>query len=138
MVLYHVLEQGRLVVVADPRPDVDRLCDDDLDVADVVSVPERLPDHVTPPECEDVHNGLLREVVVDSVDVLLPELLVQVVVEGDRAFVAPSERLLDDDPHPAAAVRYEVAVPELGRDRLDEDSRVVSLVELRVQRLVCV
>src|SRR5207249_11045142 len=65
-------------------------------------LPQRLEDRVRESEHEQVLDRLLPEVVVDAVDLLLAEDGAELAVEGPRALVIASERLLDDDARPAA------------------------------------
>ena len=70
----------------------------DLDVGDVVPVPDRLEQAVGEAEGQDVLRRLLAEEVVDPEDLLLLEHLVQLGVERDGRGVVGAERLLHDDP----------------------------------------
>ncbi len=94
---------GLLVERAAPL-DPDRLGHRDLHVVDVAAVPDRLEDAVAEPEDQQVPDGLLAQVVVDAVDLPLPEDLADLAVEADRRVEVAAERLLDDDPPPAALV----------------------------------
>ena len=62
-----------LVVVAGARADADVLGRGDLDVVDVVAVPDRLEHVVREPERHHVLDGLLAQVVVDAEDLALAE-----------------------------------------------------------------
>ena len=73
MVLEHVANDARVLVVPGPVSDADRLRHRDLDVVDVAVVPERLEDAVGETQDEDVLDRLLPEVVVDPVDLPLAE-----------------------------------------------------------------
>ena len=118
MVLEDVPAGPGLLVERAPVLDPDRLGHRDLDMVDVAPVPERLEDPVAEPEDEQVADGLLAEVVVDPVDLRLAEDLADLAVEPDRRVEVPPERLLDDDPAPAAAVDLVVEPdpPELADD----------------------
>ncbi len=65
--------------------DADGFGGGDLDVVDVVAVPDVLEDAVGEAEDEDVLDGLLAEVVVDAEDLVFVEDLVDLVVEGAGA-----------------------------------------------------
>ena len=88
---------GRLVEVA-ALGQAERLGHVDLDVGDVVPVPDRLEQAVGEAEGEDVLGRLLAQEVVDPEDLLLVEDLVQLGVERDGRGVVGAERLLHDDP----------------------------------------
>ncbi len=74
VVLDHVAHHARLLVVAAAPLDADRLGVRDLDVVDVLPVPDRLEDAVGEAEDEQVLHRLLAEVVVDAVDLRLFEV----------------------------------------------------------------
>ena len=118
MVLEDVAARAGLLVEGAPVLDPDRLGHRDLHVVHVAPVPERLEDAVPEPEDHQVPDGLLAQVVVDPVDLRLAEDLADLAVEADRRVEVAPERLLDDDPAPAAAVDLvvEAAPPELADD----------------------
>ncbi len=101
----------------------------DLDVADVVAVPDRLEETVGEPEREDVLRRLLAQEVVDPEDLLLVEDLVQLAVELLRRRQVGPERLLHDD----AAALDEIGVAEQvhhGQRRLRRHAQVVQPPQL--------
>ena len=114
---------GRLVEVgAGLEPE--GLRDVDLDVVDVVAVPDRLEQPVGEAEREDVLRRLLAEEVVDPEDLVLVEHLVQAGVQAAGASEVGAERLLHDDP----AALDQPRLGELGHDgerRLGRDAQVV-------------
>ena len=73
VVLHHVAQRAGLLVVARAGADPFLLGHGDLDVVDVLLVPERLEDRVAEPHDHDVLDGLLAEVVVDPEDLSLVE-----------------------------------------------------------------
>ena len=93
----HVAEGAGLLVEAGATRDGERLGNVDLDVVDVVSVPDRLEEAVREAQGEDVLDGLLAQEVVDPKDVGLAEHPVHGRVELSCGGEIPSERLLDDD-----------------------------------------
>ena len=93
----HVAEGAGLLVEAGAARDGERLGDVDLDVVDVISVPDRLEEAVGEAQGEDVLDRLLAEEVVDAEDVRLAEDGVHGRVELLRAREIDAERLLDDD-----------------------------------------
>ena len=110
------------------------LGDVDLDVVDVVAVPDRLEQPVGEPEGEDVLRRFLAQEVVDPEDLLLVEDLVQLLVQLLRRGQVGAERLLHDDPGP----RDEVGVVEHvhdGQGGLGRDAEVVQPARLLVAEL---
>ncbi len=97
VVLHHVAEGARLVVVAAPTFDAQRFGHCDLHVVDVFLVPERFENLVGKPQGKDVLDGLLAEVVVDAEDMLFVEDIGQHVVQFLRGGQAAAEGLFHDD-----------------------------------------
>ena len=95
VVLHEVAQRARLVVVAGARADADVLGRGDLDVVDVVAVPDRLEHVVREPERHHVLDGLLAQVVVDAEDLLLAEDARDDLLELARRLEVGAERLLD-------------------------------------------
>ena len=136
MVLEDVADRARLLVERRPALDPDRLGDRDLHVVDELAVPDRLEDPVREPQRQHVLDGLLAEVVVDPEDLPLGEVLrderVQLAGGGE---VVP-ERLLDDQPVPAAARRHPGDHPDERLERPRRHGEVVEAVALRPTLLV--
>ncbi len=127
VVLHEVAQRARPVVVAGAGADADVLGARDLDVVDVVPVPDGLEHHVREPERHDVLDRLLAQVVVDAEDLALAEHAVDDLLELAGGVQVGAERLLDD----AAHIRLLVAVQARGLDLLDDHRE-----ELRRRRQV--
>ncbi len=84
--------------------DPDRLGGGDLDVIDVVAIPDRLEDAIGEAQDQHVLDGLFAEVVVDAVDLVLAQVPVQGGVELARRLQVAAERLFDDDAAPPVAL----------------------------------
>ena len=97
MVLDDVAQGPGLFVVRGTLLDAERLRDGDLDVVDVLPVPDRLEDPVREPKHQDVLHRLLAEVVIDAEDLILAEDLVHDAGELRRRREVVTERLLDHD-----------------------------------------
>ena len=78
----------------------DRFGHRDLDVVDMISVPERLKDAVAEPEHHDVLNRLLSEIMVDAIDLAFGQNRKDFAIELLRRAKIGAERLLDDGPAP--------------------------------------
>jgi hypothetical protein len=100
MVLYHVAQCARLLVISRTVFDADGLGRGDLDMVDIVPVPDRLEDAVGKPECQQVLYRFLAEEVVDAVCLILAENPTDCVVQfyGGRQVIA--NRFLDYDARP--------------------------------------
>ena len=91
-----------LLVEAAAHLDRERLRDVDLDVVDVVAVPDRLEHPVGEAQRQQVLHRLAAEVVVDPVDAALLEDRVQERVQLAGRGEVGAERLLDDHPRAPA------------------------------------
>ncbi len=100
MVRHHVAQRPRGVVELAASLDIERLRDGDLDMVDVIAIPQRLENAVGEPKHQDVLNRLLPEIVVDPIDLTLGEHAEDVAIEGLSRGQIDAERLLDDDPPP--------------------------------------
>ena len=137
MILNHVADDAGAVVVAAARLHPHRLGRRDLDVVDVPRVPQRREHPVGQPEGKQILDRLLPEIVIDAVDLLLPPVLQERLIQGPGRGEIPAERLLDDDPllprHPGEAGGIELLVDqreEIGGDRQIEE-RIAGGANLR-------
>jgi len=130
VVLHHVAQCARLLVVAGARADAFLLGDRDLHVVDVLLVEQRLEDAVREAHHEDVLDGLLAQVMIDAVDLRLLEHLGDRVVDHARALQIAADRLLDDDARdPALGRRHEPRARELLHGRREERRRNREVVD---------
>jgi hypothetical protein len=97
VVLHHVAQGSNRVVEAAAVLDAEVLRHRDLDVVDVLAIPDRLEDRVRESQVEDVHHRLLAEEVVDPQELGLVEVLMELLVELARRVEVVAEWLLDDD-----------------------------------------
>jgi len=97
VVLHHVAESARLLVVARTGTDALFLGHRDLNVVHVPLVHQRLENAVRKPQHQDVLDRFLSEIVIDSIDLLLVEYLGDGVVDRAGALEIAADRLLDDD-----------------------------------------
>ena len=104
MVLDDVTGSTDAVVVPRSSRNADVLSHGDLDMGDVMVVPDGLENLVGEPERHDVLDGFLAQVVVDAEDRLRAERASDDLVEVSRAFQVMAEGLLDDDPAPMGRV----------------------------------
>ena len=122
MVLKHVAEHARRVVVARAAAHRHLLGHGDLHVVDVAAVPDRFEDRVGKPQCQNVLHRLLAKIVINAKHLTFVEHPVQMLVEGPGGGEVGAERLLHDDA--AGAVRF-------GRHAVAAERCDDRLVELR-------
>jgi hypothetical protein len=105
VVLNDVADDAGLVVELAAPFDAEAFGERDLDVLDVVPVPDRFEKRVREPEVQEVLHRLLAEVMVDPEDVVLRERAAKNLIElAGRGEIVP-ERLFHDDPCVRRAVR---------------------------------
>ena len=76
--------------------------DGDLDMIDVVAIPDRLEHAIGEAKDENVLDGFLAEIMIDPVDLMLVGDLEQLAIEGFGRREIGAERLLDHQPAPRA------------------------------------
>ena len=126
MVLQHIARGAAAVVITTAGADAEFFGDRDLDVVDVASIPERLEDRVGETQDEEILDGLLAEVVVDTEDLRLAEIAGSDGVEVNSRGEILTERLLDDDlafEVGADAAASEAGLAEILEDRLEDRGR---------------
>ena len=106
VVLDHVASGADAVVVAAATAQADVFGHGDLDVVDVVRVPDRVEQLIGESQRQDVLDRLLAQVVVDAEDRILGKDAVDHFVEIARAVQVVTERLLDDNPAPAVLLGF--------------------------------
>ena len=81
MVRHHVAQRAGRVVKVAAMPDAEFFIDGDLDVVDMVAVPDRLEHAVGEAQYQDVLHRLLAEIMIDPIDLVLFNQLEQFTVE---------------------------------------------------------
>src|ERR1043165_2890514 len=104
MVRNHVAQRARLFVVTRATADTRSFSRGDLDVVDVVAVPDRLKHRVAETEDEYVLNGVFAEVMIDAIDLVLGEHFRDLRVQRARGFEIAAEGFLDNDAAPVLVV----------------------------------
>ena len=135
VVLNDVARSTDTVVIAGPAAQADVLGHRDLDMIDVVGVPDRLVELVGEPQRQDVLHRLLAEIVVDTEHRLLGKDAVDHRVELAGAGQVVPERLLDHDPAPpvlllAGQARLVQLFAHDG-ERLGRDGQVEGVISAR-------
>ncbi len=105
MVLDHVAQGARIVVVRGARAHPLGLGHGYLDVVDVMAVPDLLENTVAKAQDHEVADRFLAQIMVDAEDLAFVQILVQAVVDCPRALQIHTDRLLHHDPAEAAPMR---------------------------------
>jgi len=100
VVRHHVAQGAGNVVELAASLDVKGFGNGNLDMVDVISIPQRLEYAVREPKHHDVLNCLLSEIVVDAIDLALVQYAENLAIERLRRGQIGPERLLDDDAPP--------------------------------------
>uniref|UniRef100_A0A6J5ZVK3 Unannotated protein n=1 Tax=freshwater metagenome TaxID=449393 RepID=A0A6J5ZVK3_9ZZZZ len=119
MVLDHVANRADGVIETSARLNAKVLGHRDLNLTNVVAVPDRLEECIGEAEEEDVLDRGLAQEMVDAEDPLLGEDGVKVVVQLLRRCEVAAERLLDNDP----GLVGKPDVTEVPDDRTEERRR---------------
>src|SRR5262249_43107833 len=93
---YHVPQFAGFFVKTTAALDAGSLGGRDLDVVDMVAVPQRLEDAVGEAQHQDVLNRFFAEEVIDAIDLILGQHLEDLCVEGLGGHQIMPERLFDD------------------------------------------
>src|ERR1700722_8358505 len=105
MVLQHIANSTGFLIKRPSPFDTNRLSSRDLDMVNVVAIPDRLKDAVAEAEDENILNGLLTEIVIDTKDLIFGQHIVNLVVELASRLKISAKRLLDDHTHPVLIAR---------------------------------
>ena len=127
MILDHVPQCARVVVVLGTGAHAEVLADRDLHGVDPLPVPRGLDERIGEPEYQQILNGFLPEIVIDPVDLILAEVLVNELVQVAGRCEILSEGFLDDEPGPSPAP-VQAGFPE-ARDRAGKSLRWQGHVE---------
>ena len=137
---HHVAQRAGLLVELAAPLDADGLRRGDLDMVDVLAVPQRLEQAVGEAQRHDVLHRFLAEEMVHPVDLMLLQRLQDLGIERLGRWQIMPERLLDHDPAPLAVLfRHHVRRPQARHDDAEEaigDGEIEQVVACRAGRLV--
>ena len=102
MVLEHVPEHPGLLVVTGSFAQVYRFRNGDLDVVDVVPVPDGLENGVGKPQHQQVLDGFFSEIMVDTEDLVFGENRMNGLVKSLSRCQVRTEGFFDYHPPPSA------------------------------------
>ena len=81
MIRHHVSQRARLLVISAALLDPDFLGGGDLHTIDVTAVPDRLKNSVTESKDENVLNGFLSQIMIDSINLIFLQYTLKVAVQ---------------------------------------------------------
>ncbi len=102
MVLHHVAQRAGAFVITGATFDSERFRGGDLDMIDVMRVPERREDRVREAKHQNVLRRFLAEKMIDPVGLLFGEGIVDDAIQFARRLQVSAERFLDDHARPAS------------------------------------
>src|SRR5262245_27835377 len=105
MILDHVTQRARFLIVSPPALDSNRLGGRDLHVIDVAAVPQWLENAVPPAEREDVLHRFLAEIMIDAVNLGFGKDLLELLAERAGAGEVVAEGFFHNQPPPAVSTR---------------------------------
>ena len=116
----HVSQNPGFLVVPGAATDNRLFRRGNLDVVNMVSIPNRLKNRVGKPQNHDVGNGFFAEVMVDSINLRFVKPLMNKRIERNRRRSVRSKRLFKNNSPPGRCVRLlcHASAPELFDDGL--------------------
>src|SRR5256885_10083599 len=102
MVWDHVPQRTSRLIKAPAAADIKGLGHSDLNMIDMVTIPDRFKHAVGETQDQDILDRLLAEIVIDPVNLMLVDEVQQIAIQGARRSEFRAERLLDDQPPPSA------------------------------------
>ena len=84
MVLYHVTHLTCLVEIAPATFDTDRFSDGDLDMGNMILIPLSAENWIGKAQRQEVLHGLFTKIMIDTINLLLGEVLTHLIVDGTR------------------------------------------------------
>ncbi len=100
MVLNHVAQGPGRFVIGATTLDTNCLGIGDLNMVDILPVPQRLKNAIGKPKDEQILYCLFAEVMIDAIDLTLIKNCGQRLVQCPRAFQVPAKRFLYDNTRP--------------------------------------
>src|SRR5690625_252367 len=97
MILNHISERTRLIVVPASVLNIYCFGDSYLDIVDVISIPEGFKDSIRKPESQNILHRLFAQVVVDPKNLALFKVSRQVIVKSSCTFKVPAKRLFNHE-----------------------------------------
>src|SRR5271155_887254 len=139
VVLDHIADGARFLIVTAAPFDAECLGDGDLHVIDMRVVPQRLQQDVREAQRHEVLHRFLAEIVINAEDVSLEEDGTDHIVDGRGALAVPADWLLDDDarargykPFRAEALRQRTEQVRTRREIISADAFVGAKQRLKV------
>ncbi len=113
MILHDIPQGAALFVIGTAPFHAEGFANGNLDMVDIIVVPDRLEDHVGKPEDQQVLDRFLTEVMVDPVDLAFLESGLDGLVELSGGIQVAAEGFFHNQPGPAALGRIASGQPRL-------------------------
>src|ERR1043165_1300217 len=106
MVLHHVAERARALIVTSSTFNPEHFGRGNLDMIDVATVPNRFENRVRKPKDQNVLGGFFSEEVIDPIGLVLRECAPDNFIQLPRGSEISAEGLYHDDPCPTSFRRF--------------------------------
>src|SRR4029077_2070314 len=134
MIGNHVAQRAGGLIEGTAMFDADSFGGGDLYVVDVGTIPERFNNAVRETENHHILDGLLAEIVIDTIDLLFGEDFLQFLVELNGGSKVVAERVFHDDASPVSVgFLSEAGLAKFlddGRKEIRRDGKIVEPVAL--------
>ena len=115
MVLHHIPEYARLVVVTAAALDIDCFANVELDIVNIFVVPQRFEHAVGKAEGEQILHGFLTEVMVDAVDLAFIPVPENGFIQIERGLQVGAKGFFDNNALPAITLLKPCLVKKLAQ-----------------------
>ncbi len=130
MICNHVAQSSGLFVVTRACANTTSFSRGDLDVVDIVAIPDRLEHRISETKDKYVLHRIFAEVVIDAINLTLFEHLGNGGVQSFRRFEISPERFFNDDPAPMIVFVCKICLAQAFHDRGSKRRRCREIEEL--------
>src|SRR5215213_5233866 len=119
----HVAQCAGLFVIAGATADTTGFRGSDLDVVDIVTIPDRFKHRVAEAKDENILHRIFAEIMIDAINLALLEYAGDGSVQLFCGFEIAPERLFNNDPAPMAILLREPGLAETRHDFREKGRR---------------
>ena len=139
MVLHHVAQRADVVIEIDAVANTEVFGDCNLHMINIAAAPQRLKQGIAEAQCQEILDGFLAEVVINSENLVFGETLADLVINRPRRFVIAADRLLEHNSHLSIdqAIRFQTRgdrAKQAGRRcEVDDPDTAAAVIEQRIE-----